>query len=89
MKLIPYREPHYANVVNLKHIKTDSLYVAANFIGSGRQDFVVGHGNKFYFHQTIADFRRQEIVLQKLTKTHKVLRERNPNVFQNWISETP
>ncbi len=24
-----------------------------------------------------------------MTKTSKVLKERNPNVFQNWISETP
>lgn len=89
MKLIPYREPHLACVANLKYVKTESLYLGANFIGSGKQDFMIQHGNKFYFHQTIADFRRQEIAFQKLMKTSKILKERNPNVFASWTPETP
>lgn len=50
MRLIPYRNTHYANIKNLNFIDTSDLYVSAAFIGSGRQDFIVKHKNHFYFH---------------------------------------
>jgi hypothetical protein len=50
---------------------------------------MVRHGNTFYFHQTIADFRREEIVFPKLILSTKRKIERNPNVFKNWQADTP
>lgn len=50
MKLFPYRNAHFASIANLKYINTENLHIGANFIGSGRQDFIVKHSNKFYFH---------------------------------------
>ncbi len=36
MKMIRYKDPHFASLSNLKFIDSKDLYVAANFIGCGR-----------------------------------------------------
>jgi hypothetical protein len=61
MSIIPYKDPHFASIQNIKYINTDMLHIAANFVSSGKQEFVVQHGSSFYFHKTIADFRKEEI----------------------------
>lgn len=83
-KLIPYKQPHFASVEKLKYISTTDLYLAVGFVGFGRQDYMVQHGSKFYFHQTIADFRREEIIFKRLKTTKNSRKERHPNVFKNW-----
>jgi hypothetical protein len=40
-RLIAYKNPHYTSVTSLRHIDTSELYMCANFVGSGRQDYVV------------------------------------------------
>lgn len=50
MKLIPYRSSHFASISSLKYIDTTNVHVGANFIGCGRQDFMVKYQNSFYFH---------------------------------------
>ncbi len=49
---------------------------------------MVQHGNKFYFHSTIADFRREEILFKKLKTTVNSRVERHPNVFKHWKTDT-
>ena len=36
MRMIRYKDPHFASISNLKFIDTKDLYVTANFIGCGR-----------------------------------------------------
>lgn len=36
MKMIRYKDPHFASLSNLKFIDSKDLYVSANFIGCGR-----------------------------------------------------
>lgn len=45
---------------------------------------MVQQGNKYYFHSTIADFRREEILFTNLKTSVSSKIERNPNVFKNW-----
>lgn len=45
--------------------------------------------NEIYLHQTIADFRREEIVVPKLDGKEIGRIERNPNVFLNFFIDTP
>jgi hypothetical protein len=40
-------------------------------------------------HKTIADFRREEIVIPKLDGVDVGKVERNPNVFKNYVLDTP
>ena len=45
---------------------------------------MVQFGAKFYFHSTIADFRKEEIAYPKVTEIILGKKERNPNVFRRY-----
>jgi hypothetical protein len=49
----------------------------------------VTYDNQIYLHKTIADFRREEIVLPKLDGEDVGKVERNPNVFKNYVLDNP
>ena len=86
--LISYANPHFASISHLKYVQTAQLHVAASFIGCGRQDFMVQYGQSFYFHQTIADFRKEEISIKKIVDQNKTRILRNPDVFKHWQKYT-
>lgn len=54
----------------------------------GRQPYVVKYCNKFYFHQTVCNFRREDIVFPKLDAKDINKIERNPAVFKNWVVDS-
>lgn len=41
-----------------------------------------------YFHRTIADFRREELIAGKIDAKELGKIDRNPNVFKNFVSDT-
>ena len=41
MRILTYKEPHFASVSNIKYIDTKMLHFAAGFLSSGRQDYMV------------------------------------------------
>lgn len=55
---------------------------------TGRQPYVVKYGGEFYFHQTISNFRKEDVVFPKLSAKDMDKIKRNPNVFKNWVSDT-
>ena len=60
-EMVAYNEPHFASVTNIKQVPVEDLFVTANFVGLGKQDYMVQHKDKFYFHQTVAGYRREPI----------------------------
>ena len=45
VKLIKYKDPHFAAVAQLKYVSTANLHIGVSFIGSGKQDYIVQHRN--------------------------------------------
>lgn len=87
-KLISYKSPHICGVDQMQLVDPTEIYVTANFTSCGRQNFAVTFENEIYLHKTVADFRREDIVLPKLDGKEVGRAERNPNVFKNFIVDT-
>ena len=85
MKMIVYKAPHYVGAQHLKKVNPESLYIGANFVSSGRQDYMIQYRGRLYFHQTLCDYRREDIQLNKLSISQRERKERNVNVFKRWV----
>jgi uncharacterized protein (DUF2236 family) len=82
--ILSYSRPHFTFLTSLQGVNPMNLFVGANFISSGRQDFMVQYNNEYYFHQTIAGLRTEKLVIPSLANYAKGKRERNPEVFKSW-----
>ena len=60
------------------------IFVTANYIGCGKQNYAVQYENKLYLHKTIADFRREDIVHVSTIAKELGKKEHNPNVFKTF-----
>jgi hypothetical protein len=69
-------------------VDTTKIFVTACFMDSGKQNYIVKYGHDYSFHQTIADFRREEIRIPQMSNNEKGRIERNPNVFKLWAHDT-
>jgi hypothetical protein len=82
-----YRHPHLVGTEGLDKIEADAIYVAGCFMSSGKQHYVVQNNRKFFVHQTVADYRREEILFRPFnvsTNNHKL---RMPTVFNAWYAD--
>jgi hypothetical protein len=62
--------------------------MTAEFIGSGRQDFLIQYGKTFHWDSMISNCRREPIKTPPavISVANKTLR--NPNVFKDWQKDT-
>ena len=86
-KLLVYNQPHCTALSLLKIAESKNLFVGASFVKCGKQDYVIQHGAKFYFHSTTLSHRQEEIAFPKVAETIVGKKERNPNVFKHWAQD--
>lgn len=87
-KFIVYKNPHLVAVDKLTQVDTSKVFISAAFLDPGRQDYLINFKNQFFFHRTIADFRREDIAIPKRDFEDSSLVLRNPNVFKMWSQDT-
>ena len=63
-------------------VEAKNLFVGAGFVRCGKQSYVIQHGARFYFHETISGHRKEEIAFPKLADVIIGKKERNPNFFK-------
>ena len=88
-RLSLYKQPHLTETEYLDRIDAKQIYFIADFVGSGRQYYTIQYGRKFFFYNSIVNFRREELNFPKIDGKEIGRKDRNPNVFKLWIPDDP
>ena len=83
-----YKSIRLVGKENLETLEPKTIYVSAAFLDMGKNNFIVKAKNRFYFQETMANFRREIIPPTNIAKENAVVKVRSANVFKLWQKDT-
>ena len=84
-----FKQTRIVGQENFETISARTIYVCAGYLGMGKNNYIVSHNSKYYYHETTISFRRENLPMLTLQKSSTKIVERHADVFKFWQKDTP